>query len=63
MEPDLFAQLEASLREAVAIERGEIPAARIVRLTRLPDGTIERVEIDPEEYRREILRSRDAESS
>jgi DNA-binding transcriptional regulator YiaG len=50
-------EMKDVLREARAVERGEAAPARVREVTRLPDGTLRRVAIDPETYRRKQARA------
>ncbi len=59
MKDEHFQQLVESLKEALAIERGEIPPARVVRYERRADGSLERTEVDPAEYQRERISHRE----
>ncbi len=43
--------IEILEREALAMERGEIIPGRVWKVTRRPDGTVERKAIDPETHR------------
>ena len=45
------------VREARAIERGEMAPARVREVVRLADGTIRREILDPEVYRRKQARA------
>ncbi len=44
-------------REVHAVERGEIAPARVREVTLLPGGTMRRLELDPETYRRKQARA------
>lgn len=50
-------EFQTVLREVHAIERGEIAPGRVRKVTRLPDGTFKRMELDPETYRRKQARA------
>ena len=50
-------EIREMVQEAQAIERGEIAPARVREVTRLPDGTLRRVELNPESYRRKQARA------
>jgi putative transcriptional regulator len=50
-------EFQTVLREVRGIERGEIAPGRVRKVTRLPDGTFKRVELDPETYRRKQARA------
>ena len=50
-------EFQTVLREVHGIERGEIAPGRVRKVTRLPDGTFKRVELDPETYRRKQARA------
>ena len=43
--------LENLGREALAMERGELTAGRVWKVTKRPDGTVERKSLDPEKHR------------
>jgi len=45
------------MREVRAIETGEIAPARVREVVRLADGTVRRVALDPEIYRRKQARA------
>ncbi|MCW1925412.1 hypothetical protein OKA05_22820 [Luteolibacter arcticus] len=45
-------EMKDVLREVRSVERGETAPAWVREVTRLPDGTLRRVAIDPETYRR-----------
>jgi DNA-binding transcriptional regulator YiaG len=45
------------LHEVGGMLRGEIAPGRVRKVTRLPDGTFKRVELDPETYRRKQARA------
>lgn len=45
-------ELEALEREARAMDRGEITPGRVWKVTKRPDGTVERKAIDPETHRK-----------
>ncbi|MCW1885283.1 type II toxin-antitoxin system MqsA family antitoxin [Luteolibacter flavescens] len=44
-------EMKEVLQEVRSVERGEIAPARVREVKRLPDGTLQRVVIDPESYR------------
>lgn len=50
-------EMKAVLLELRAIEHGELAPARVREVTRLPDGSVRRVVIDPEAYRRKQARA------
>ncbi len=50
-------EFQKVLREVHAIERGEITPGRVRKVTLLPGGTLKRVELDPETYRRKQARA------
>ncbi len=50
-------ETETVLGEARAIERGEIAPGRVRKVTVMPGGTLKRVELDPETYRRKQARA------
>jgi putative transcriptional regulator len=50
-------EIRGMIREAQAIDRGEAAPARVRQVTRLPDGTLRRVTLDPEAYRRKQARA------
>jgi putative transcriptional regulator len=50
-------EIQTVLSDARAIERGEIPPGRARKVTLLPGGTLKRVELDPETYRRKQARA------
>ena len=45
-------EIQEVTRELHAVERGEIAPARVREVTLLPDGSMRRVELDPQTYRR-----------
>jgi putative transcriptional regulator len=45
-----------------ALLRGERAASRVFKLEKLPDGTIRRVELDPETHRRRVRKTWDAQT-
>lgn len=45
-----------------ALQRGERAASRVFKLEKLPDGTIRRVELNPEAHRRQIKKAWDAKT-
>ncbi len=51
------AEIEALEREAKAMDRGEIKAGRVWKVTKRADGTVERKAIDPETHRRTQARN------
>jgi DNA-binding transcriptional regulator YiaG len=50
-------ELETVLGEVRAMQRGEIAPGRVRKVTLLPGGTLKRVELDPETYRRKQARA------
>ncbi len=50
-------EFQTVLGEVRAIEQGEIAPGRVRKVTLLPDGTLKRVELDPESYRRKQARA------
>ncbi|HSP41461.1 MAG TPA: helix-turn-helix domain-containing protein [Luteolibacter sp.] len=50
-------EFQTVLREVRAIERGEIAPGRVRKVTRLPDGSFKRGELDPETHRRKQARA------
>ncbi len=50
-------EIREMIREAQAVERGELAPARVRMVTRLHDGSLRRVELDPEAYRRKQARA------
>ena len=44
-------EIEALEREALAIERGELAPGRVWKITKRPDGKIERKALDPQKHR------------
>jgi putative transcriptional regulator len=50
-------EFQTVLREVRAIERGEIAPGRARKVTLLADGTLHRVELNPETYRRKQARA------
>lgn len=55
-------QIEALDREALAMERGDLAPARVWKVTKRPDGKIERKALDPEKYRATQVRSWNAKT-
>ena len=45
------------IREAQAVESGQLAPARVREVTRLPNGTLKRVAMEPETYRRKQARA------
>ena len=45
-----------------ALQRGERAASRVFKFEKLPDGTIRRVELNPESHRRKIKKAWDAQT-
>jgi len=52
MKNPAFNELKAAIREAGAVRQGKIAPKRAWRLTRLPNGTVKREMLDPENVRR-----------
>ena len=50
-------ELKEMVREAHAVERGEIAPARVREVKRLPDGSLSRVTFDPDSYQRKQARA------
>jgi DNA-binding transcriptional regulator YiaG len=50
-------ELKQAIHEAHAIDRGKTAPARVREVTRMPDGTLKRVTLDPESYRRKQARA------
>jgi DNA-binding transcriptional regulator YiaG len=50
-------EIETVLGEVRAIERGEIAPGRVRKVTVMPGGTLKRVDLDPETYRRKQARA------
>ncbi len=50
-------EIDEMIAEAHAIDRGEIAPARVREVTLQPDGSLRRVELDPEAYRRKQARA------
>jgi putative transcriptional regulator len=50
-------EIQEIVREVHAVERGEIAPARVREVTVLPDGSMRRVELDPQTYRRKQARA------
>jgi putative transcriptional regulator len=50
-------EIQTVLREVHATERGEIAPSRVRKVTLLPDGRLNRVELNPETYRRKQARA------
>ena len=50
-------EIQEITREVHAVERGEIAPARVREVTLRPDGSMRRVELDPQTYRRTQARS------
>jgi putative transcriptional regulator len=50
-------EIQEMIREVHAVERGETAPARVREVTRLPDGTLRRVTLNPETYRRKQARA------
>lgn len=46
-------ELIESVREAGSVLRGEKPAARVWKLTKLPDGTVKRVQVPAAAYQKQ----------
>lgn len=45
-------ELKQIARQAVAVSRGEIRAARVTRIEVLPDGNVTEIEVDAEDFRK-----------
>lgn len=45
-----------------ALQRGERAASRVFKLEMLPDGTIRRIELNPEAHRRQVKKAWDAQT-
>jgi putative transcriptional regulator len=50
-------EIEALEREARAMDRGQIKPGRVWKVTKRPDGTVERKAVDPEAHRRSQARN------
>ena len=50
-------EVKTVLGEVRAMQRGEIAPGRVRKVTLLPGGTLKRVELDPETYRRRQARA------
>lgn len=50
-------EVETVLGEVRAMQRGEIAPGRVRKVTLMPDGTLKRVELNPETYRRKQARA------
>ena len=50
-------EIREIMSEVAAIERGEVAAARVREVIRLPDGTVSRAALGPENYRRKQARA------
>ena len=50
-------EIQEITREVHAVERGEIAPARVREVTILPDGSMRRVDLDPQTYRRKQARA------
>jgi len=50
-------ELQDMIGEVHAIERGETAPARVREVTRMPDGSLRRVALNPETYRRKQARA------
>ena len=46
-------KVKALLAEVAAVESGKVPPGRVWRVTKRADGTYQREQLDPHEYRRE----------
>ncbi|MCH7227543.1 helix-turn-helix domain-containing protein [Haloferula sp. A504] len=55
-------EIETLEREALAMERGEIQAGRVWKVTKRPDGSVERKALDPEAYRTSQARAWEAKT-
>jgi len=62
MNKKTFEELKSSIREAGAVRRGEKPPARAWRLTKQPDGSVKRVQLDPLKYQSEKKAKWDAQT-
>ena len=46
-------EIKSSIREAGAVRRGEKAPVRVWRLTKQPDGSVKRTQVDPRKYQSE----------
>lgn len=50
-------EIEALEREVLAMERGDVTPGRVWKVTKRPDGTVERKALDPESHRNSQARA------
>lgn len=53
MKSTALTELKASIREAGAVRRGEKAPARVWKLTKQPDGSVKRVQVDAKTYQKQ----------
>jgi putative transcriptional regulator len=53
MKSTVFAELKSSIREAGAVRRGEKAPSRVWKLTKLPDGSVKRAQVDAKAYQKD----------
>lgn len=56
-------EIQEIIGEVHAVEQGALAPTRVREITLLPDGTLQRVELDPETYRRKQARAWEAKTA